>query len=147
MADDSRAERNEQFFEEYRQKKAQREQLRAKAKELEHESIRLRGHMSSIDFEIDNMRRIITSMIDDGVDPTHAKLVGVDHMNDDMWNNIPSRSYNYPSMSLSIDTLSHSMGAVGAVGASYNSVLTTDNTWTSLHDISVLNNMKSKTNI
>lgn len=85
MAIDDRTLRNEDYFEEYRRKKAAHVVLESQIRELEGEMMAKRIEMSDLRSELETMRKIITAIIDQGIDPTEARLRGTDDINDSLW--------------------------------------------------------------
>lgn len=63
-----------EFFEQYRSKKLEIENLKSQLRILDDDAQRLRQNIRNINEEVESMRKIITTMIDNGWDPVEAKL-------------------------------------------------------------------------
>lgn len=144
MTEENKAERNEQFFEEYRQKRAELADLRDKLKESEKATTAIRNRMMATDAEISTMRRIITSMIDEGYDPMQAKLIGVEEIHSNIWDQVIERNYRHSILDNHDNLTTGGMGGITAyplnqVIGSSGSMLTSniDKVWTSLKDVDI----------
>lgn len=82
---ENNAERNEQYFDEYRRLRKEINDLQDAINELDDTRRKMDATMRSKHQEMVAMRRIITSIIEDGIDPTEAKLRGVDEFKDTLW--------------------------------------------------------------
>jgi acetyl-CoA carboxylase carboxyltransferase component len=67
-----------EYFDEYRQKIAQLDELRSQEEKHRLEIEKLRKNHRKLQEELESMRKIITVMIDKGMDPVEAKLVTTD---------------------------------------------------------------------
>jgi chromosome segregation ATPase len=85
MVDHNKAMRNEDYFEQYRRKQKDLRSLKNQMEELELAVSNKRNQMSDLKRELEIMRRIITAVIDQDIDPTEARLRGTDDLFEDMW--------------------------------------------------------------
>jgi predicted RNase H-like nuclease (RuvC/YqgF family) len=85
MVDHDRVLRNEDYFEQYRSKKASLSGLKDQLKTLEHEVSDKKNQISDLKRELESMRKIITAVIEQGADPTEVRLRGSEDLADDMW--------------------------------------------------------------
>jgi len=63
-----------EFFEQYRSKKIEIENLKSQLRVLDEDAQRLRHNIRTMNEEVESMRKIITTMVDNGWDPVEAKL-------------------------------------------------------------------------
>lgn len=116
---------SEKFFEEYRQTKSLIKELSNQIhenKKIHEELIKKRERAMS---EVGSMRRIITTMIDNGWDPVEAKLKmdSNDQFNPSMWDDWMNNQYAGATgpnwVHLGVTGSSQTVGAVGATGTIY----------------------------
>lgn len=115
---ESKADRNERFFEEYRQKRLHLQNLNDQHRQAEQLVNDIRNEISKTNDEIHQMRRVITSVIENDVDPTQAKLAGVDESMDSLWQN---GMFSHIKIGGLTTTLDHGMaGSVLLTSMGYN---------------------------
>jgi hypothetical protein len=85
MAAHDKALRNEEYFEQYRSKKASLAAMKDQLTDLECAVSDKKNQIANLKTELESMRKIITAMIEQGVDPTEVRLRGTEELSDDIW--------------------------------------------------------------
>lgn len=134
MNDDQRMEASEHYFRQYRDKLRRAEDLESRRNELDEAYRKDRDHLSAqminLKNELESMRRVITRVVEEGIDPTTAKVMMDETYNRDIWVGDPFSTTGYGSISTvdisdqldprfgSRTTIgSISLGNIGAIGA------------------------------
>lgn len=102
---DDKAQRNEEFFEEYRRKRAALADKQNEMYALEASARAMRTEICELNQELDQMRRVITAMIEGDLDPVQAKLAGTEEIRDVMWDHTSIHRLN----SLSLNDMSQAL--------------------------------------
>lgn len=142
MSDDQRIASSEHYFQQYREKLRRTKDMEERRRELDEAYQKDRSYlheqMRNLNNELQNMRRVITRMVEEGIDPTVAKIMMDESYTRDMWQGDAFSTTGYESissvdisdqidMSMTIGSISTTgsigtislagMGAVGAMGA------------------------------
>lgn len=113
------------YFEEYRQKRKELSEIDNEIKDLRSKMDSLRDRSSLISKELSGMRRIITVMVETGMDPVEAKLKNeISNLSESLWDDVILADSMSDTTSLATITLSPTsvswMSSIGATGSVTN---------------------------
>jgi DNA-binding protein YbaB len=123
------------YFEEYRKKKEELKEIDSKISELRKQADALRTRSSSIKADLEGMKKIITVMVETGMEPVEVKLKHeLSELQQSFWDDVileadnhttitlsPATTVTWPSMAGGAASITHQpsimTGAIGATGA------------------------------
>lgn len=136
MNDEQRTLSTEQYFQQYREKLRRLSDVEDRRVELERSFTKDRDYLINqtrqLQSEIESMRRVITRVVDEGIDPTTAKIMMDESYHRDLWHGDPFSTRGYDSigsvdlsdavdMGMTIGSItttgSISLSTIGATGA------------------------------
>lgn len=120
-----KAERNERFFEEYRSLRKNLSELNSEIQSLTFKQRELHDKKSTVEREIESMRKIITAIVDEDADPIELKLRGLEDVkNNNMWNQISDLQERIKHLSLTSPGSAYPLGQVSLGSQSMSMPLT-----------------------
>lgn len=106
------------YFQQYRKMIQEQQSIQEQIKDMQESISRLSKQSNHISSEIIAMKRIMTYMIDNGVDPVEAKLKIDENNKDTHWRDEElEREKDYLKKVLMQQQMHTTMGTLGAVGA------------------------------
>ena len=132
-----KAERNERFFEEYRSLRKNLSELNSEIQSLTSKQRELHDKKSTVEREIESMRKIITAIVDEDADPIELKLRGLEDVkNNNLWNQISDLQERIKHLSLTSPGSAYPLGQVSLAPSNTIMPLTTISNLNSIYTTS-----------